>query len=352
MTSKARQEEREKEQDAANLAIFKAESLTNADQFPKRKIGPSLAETTADKKSFFDEASPQGTLSADWRCITDNISPLIKKSGVVVDLGGNAGRYAEFLALSRKDISKIYSIEPDKEKYDMAMAEIKRAGLEGRVILINKPVAEALKDIQSQNIKVDAVTSLYRTHMLSDEQNTADMAAVGALTKRTGASFLSIDLHRPKLHSTAELMAKVYPADTASPDFREGYVVGLESALRGDEMSKLLEGNMGKRNWNHSVMNVVGQLQLHVMTGRTAEKGPDPVYPKMSEEYIKVADDMKMGFRMSSLISGASSTTNTLASLAAQFGDAVEALATGRPTKTLTSSPTIKTHQQTNARDF
>lgn len=325
MTDKARLEERKSEQDNANLLIFKAETFASMDQFPKRQF-KEAHQNFKDKKAFFDEAGPQGTISADWRCVTDNVSPLVKSGGVVVDLGGSSGRYAEFLALSRKDISQIYAIEPDKEKFDLARAEIKRAGLEGKITLINKPIPEALKEIQAKNIKVDAVTSLYRTHLQTDAQNTADMAAVGSLVKTTGASFLSIDLHRPKLHSTAELMAKVYPADSATHEFRDGYVKGLESALRGSEMTALLEGNLGKQNWNHSVMNVIGQLQLHVMTGQNAlknGKGPDPKYPPMEQEYIAVANDMNMGFRMSNVIDGASTAANALTKLGQTFAMAV-----------------------------
>lgn len=340
---KERENERKSEQNAANIKIFKDETYAAKDQLPKRTL-TSNTETLADKKSFFNEAGPQGTISADWRCVTDKLSPLVKKDGVVVDLGGSAGRYPEFLALSRKDISQIYAIEPDKEKYDMARTEIKRAGLEGRITLINKPVAEALKELDAKKVNVDAVTSLYRTHIMSDTQNAADMAATGAITKRTGASFLSIDLHRPKLQNTAELMAKVYPADNASHEFRSGYVDGLKSALRGEEMKLLLEKNMGRSNWDHSVMNVIGQLQMHVMSGDNSRKGapaPNPTYPPMKQEYIDVANDMTMGLKASGAIENASSAVRSISDLATEFGRALDSVV-GDPPKTLTSGSTPK----------
>lgn len=306
---------RKSKQDSANLKIFIDESTSNIDQFPKRVNGKdNSVETSQDKKAFFHQAGTSETMSADWRVITNKLSPLVKQGGIVVDLGENSGRYAEFLAKSRPDIKTIYAIEPDKEKFALAQANIKQQGLEGRITLLNQPIAEALKDLAKQGVQPDAITSIYRTHLKSDRQNGIEIAAVGELTKKSGASFVSIDLHRPKLHSTAELMAEVYPAETANSHFRKGYVAGQENSLRADEAKALFEGSMGKKGWSHDVMNVVGQLQMHVMEGPKARSvnAPAPRYPPTAQEYIDVAESMELGFKMSSAIDVGAKITGNL----------------------------------------
>lgn len=296
--SQDRHKERKSEQDSANLSIAKWElNPSLADDFPVRKPQLQPAETQADKVSFFKEASPTGTLSADWRATTENVSPMVKKNGVVVDCGGSSGRYAEFLALSRPDL-KIISIEPDPVKFKMAQDEIKKAGLDGRVTLINKPVPEALEQISKSGQSVDMVTSLYRTHLQTDAQNNADFAAMAKLNRTNGASVMMLDLHRARRHETAEVMPKVFPDDGASQEFRDGYEAALKyGAYRGQELEAALRAKMGQKGWDDRVAGVVGQLQMHILSGRNAVKdgtAPNPNYPPTKAEYVQIASDMNL----------------------------------------------------------
>ncbi len=293
-----RLKERKSEQDKANLSIAKWELNPDLkDEFPSRQPKRQPRETEKDKADFFKEAGPSGTLSADWRATTENVSPMVKKGGVVVDCGGSSGRYAEFLALSRPDL-KIISIEPDPVKFKMAQEEIKKAGLESRVTLINKPVPEALDQISKSGQKVDMVTSLYRTHLQTDAENNADFAAMAKLNRQNGASVMTLDLHRARRHETAEAMPKVFPDDSASQEFRDGYEAALKyGAYRGQELEAALKGQMGQKNWDDRVAGVVGQLQIHILTGPNAAKdgaAPKPNYPPTSPEYIQVANDMNL----------------------------------------------------------
>lgn len=252
-------------------------------------------ETFADKKSFFDQSHPDGTLSADWRAVTTFASPLVPKGGTVVDLGGNCGQYGKFLALSRPDV-KVISIENDPDKFKMAQDEVRRLGLESRITLMRGPVPEALDKITNSGIKVDAATSIYRTNLQTDAQNAADMAALGRLNQKTGASILMHDLHRPQLKSTLATMIDVYPAPDATPEFRNGYREAMLGAYRDDEMRKMLKQHVGGKWQNMPAMPMApAQVQMHILPGNHVPASgttPEPNYPPTKAEYIKVADGM------------------------------------------------------------
>ncbi len=296
-----RHTERKIEQKAA-IPVLAAYEQFGSDAYLQRDQtgGGKHGQGYQAKKEFFDEAGPTGTISADWRAMTDNVSPMVKRGGTVVDLGGSSGRYAEFLAMSRSDL-KVICIEPDAERYKLAVEQIKKAGLADRVTLINKPVPDALNELARSGAKVDMMTSIYRTHLQTDAQNVADMKAMGNLARLSGASIITHDLHRPVNPKTVDLMANIYPGDSAGPDFREGYRAGMRSAYRGAEMETLLERHVGAVGWENRVARPLGQMQMHLMRGAAAPlegQAPNPVYPQMPKEYVEVADDMNMILRM------------------------------------------------------
>ena len=285
----------------AILPVLAKYEMERGDDFPKRDEhgGRAQGQSFQGKKDFFDEAGPSGTVSADWRMMTDNVSPMVKQGGTIVDVGGNSGRYAEFLAKSRPDL-KIIAIEPDPERFKLAQANLKKEGLEGRVTLINKPVPEALNELRKSGTKVDMMTSIYRTHLQTDAENARDMKAMGDLARSSGASVVTHDLHRPESAKTVKAMSDIYPADTASHEFREGYAAGMRSAYRGGEMEKMLKGNIPGQ-WEDRVARPLGQMQMHIMSGANAAKpgeAPNPNYPPTSQEYIDVAKDMNMILKM------------------------------------------------------
>lgn len=291
-----RHTERTIEQKAV-LPVLAAYEMAPGDDFPRRDQhgGKAQGQSYEGKKDFFDEAGPSGTVSADWRMMTDNVSPLVKNGGTIVDVGGNSGRYAEFLAKSRPDL-KIIAIEPDPERFRLAQENLRKEGLEGRVTLINKPVPEALDNLRKSGTRVDMVTSIYRTHLQTDAENRSDMKAMGELAKATGASIVTHDLHRPESAKTVKLMSDIYPADSATPEFREGYAAGMRSAYRGPEMEKMLRSNIPGQ-WEDRVARPLGQMQMHIMTGAAAARpgeAPNPNYPPTHQEYIDVAADMNM----------------------------------------------------------
>lgn len=297
-----RHEARKSEQLHANLKIASWErDPDKRDEYPKRHPERVGRETLKEKQDFHREARTDGTLSADYQCVTGNVSPMVKTGGVIVDLGGNSGRYAEFLAKSRPDVTVI-AIEPDPEKYKLAKNELEKIRRENpsaanRIKLMNKPVAEALGEIGQSGQRVDMITSIYRTHIQTDQQNTLDFNAVGHLAKSSGASIVTMDLHRAKRHETAEIMPKVFPADDASFEFRNGYEAALKyGAYRGAEMEGLLKATAGVKGWEHHVAGTVGQLQMHIKSGKNDAKGeaPDPQYPPTSKEYVEIGKDMNM----------------------------------------------------------
>ncbi|MDY0029136.1 MAG: hypothetical protein RBR86_04240 [Pseudobdellovibrionaceae bacterium] len=301
-----RQSERESEQLKANLSIASWERDPNKkDEYPSRQPDRVGRETLKEKQDFHKEARTDGTISADYRCVTMNVSPMVGKGGVVVDVGGNSGRYAEFLAKSRSDV-KVIAVEPDPEKFALAQKELEKMkqtdpSVANRIQLVNKPVAEALDALGKSGQRVDMITSLYRTHLHSDKENLADFDAIGKLAKSSGASVVTLDLHRARRHETANLMPKVFPADDASAEFREGYGQALKyGAYRGAEMEGLLNATVGIKGWEHHVAGTVGQLQMHIKPGKNDADGnaPDAKYPPTSPEYVKIAKDMNMIMRV------------------------------------------------------
>lgn len=271
-----------------------AASVAGIDQNKYRQ--PAIKpETLADKKSFFDQSHPDGTLSADWRAVTTFASPLVPKGGTVVDLGGNSGQYGKFLALSRPDV-KVISIESDPDKYKMAQDEIHRLHLEGRITLMRGPVPEALDKIAASGQKIDAVTSVYRTNIQTDAQNATDMAALGRFNQKTGASILMHDLHRPQLKSTLATMIEVYPAPDSTQEFRNGYRDAMMGAYRDDEMRRMLQQHVGGKWQDMPAMPMApAQVQMHILPGThvpPAGTTPEPNYPPTKAEYIKVAEGM------------------------------------------------------------
>lgn len=264
------------------------------DEFSRRV--PALApEPLAEKKSFFDQAQPDGTLGVDWRAAAHFALPLIPKGGTVVDLGGSAGQYAKFMALSRSDI-KVIAIEPDAEKFHLAKGELKRTGLGNRITLINRPVPAALDQLTADKKEIAAVTSIYRTSSQDDKTNIADMEALKKLNKTSGASVLFLDLHRPRLQSTIKTMTSIYPADDATDHFRKGFADGMKGAYRTSELSGMLKDFVGGQ-WQNMPAAPMGpvQIQLHIMSGTHVPAPgavPAPDYPPTKPEYMKLSDTL------------------------------------------------------------
>ncbi len=260
-----------------------------------RRVPARDPEPTAEKKNLFDQAQPDGTFGADWRAVAHFTLPLIPKGGTVVDLGGSAGQYAKFMALSRPDI-KVIAIEPDAEKFHLAQDELKRTGLGNRITLINGPVPPTLDRLVTDRKNIDAVTSIYRTSTQDDKTNIADMEALKRLNKATGASVLFLDLHRPRLQSTINTMTRIYPADDASAYFRKSFGDGMKGAYRTGELSGMLRDFVGGQ-WQNMPAAPMGpvQIQLHIMNGTQLPlpgSMPPPAYPPTKAEYVKLSDTL------------------------------------------------------------
>jgi FkbM family methyltransferase len=269
------------------------------DSFPQRD--PSAARNMQSPQDIIDfnkESGPNQTLSADWRAVTMSISPLVPQGGTVVDVGGNNGQYARFLALSRPDV-KIIAIESDPIRYQQAVENLKKDGLQDRVELRRGPLESALAKIEKDGTKVDAISSIYRTHLQSDKENRADMAAIGNLAEKTGASVLMHDLHRPKLEAAINIMTQIYPADEATQHFRDGYGASLKSSYRDGEMRQMLAETMGNHGdrWVHRPAALMGaaQVQMHILEGTNkpdSEATPNPTFPPTPNEYVKLGQTM------------------------------------------------------------
>lgn len=270
-------------------------SLMGRDNFPKRV--PARDEASLqEKKDFFDQAHPDGTLSADWRTVTHTAAQFVPKGGTVVDLGGSAGQYAKFLALSRNDV-KVIAIEPDPDKYRMAQEEIQRMGLGSRISMMKGPVPEALNKLSAAGAQVSAITSIYRTHLQTDAENIKDMQALRRLSENTGASVVFHDLHRPFLNSTATTMSSIFPADDATDKFRQGYADAMKGSYRDTEMRNLLSQHLGGQPRRDMPASPMGpsQMQQHVVVGHAAPKlrtAPLPQYPPTKDEYAEVASTL------------------------------------------------------------
>ena len=264
------------------------------DEF-SRRVPARDPEPLAEKKKFFDQAQPDGTLGVDWRAVAHFALPLIPKGGTVVDLGGSAGQYAKFMALSRPDI-KVIAIEPDAEKFHLAKDELKRTGLGNRIALINSPVPAALDQLAAEKREIAAVTSIYRTSLQDDQTNIADMEALKKLNKASGASVLFLDLHRPRLQSTINTMTSIYPDDNATPYFRKAFADGMKGAYRTSELRGMLKDFVGGQ-WQNMPAAPMGpvQTQLHIMNGTHVPAPgavPAPDYPPTKPEYVKLSDTL------------------------------------------------------------
>lgn len=269
------------------------------DSFQQRD--PNAARNMQSPQDIIDfnkESGPNQTLSADWRAVTLSLSPLVPQGGTVVDVGGNNGQYARFLALSRPDV-KIIAIESDPIRYQQAVENLKKDGLEDRVELRRGPLEAALAKLEKDGTKIDAISSIYRTHLQSDRENRADMAAIGNLAEKTGASVVMHDLHRPKLESAINIMTQIYPADEATQHFRDGYGASLKSSYRDGEMRQMLAETMGNHGdrWVHRPAALMGaaQVQMHILEGTNkpnSEATPNPIFPPTPNEYVKLGQSM------------------------------------------------------------
>ncbi len=294
--------ERQKEREAtimSNLPTLALDGL-QPDEFPKRHAEMSIAaaarETVAEKQSFVKEGAPDKTLSADWRAVSTFTLPLVPKGGTIVDLGGSGGQLARFMALSRNDVKAVV-IESDPVLYAEAVKNIKKEGLENRIEVRRGPVDQALDKLGQEGHKVDAITSIYRTHTQTDAQNIKDFAAMGRLAAKTGASLLTHDLHRPNAAKNIKTMTEIFPEDSAPKSFREGYANALKGSYRAGELEGLLEAHTGHDGWYHMPAAPMGaaQVQMHVKMGThvpAAGTVPDPVFPAGDPEYVKIGDGM------------------------------------------------------------
>lgn len=294
--------ERQKEREAtimSNLPTLAMDGMM-PDEFPKRHaeiaIATAARETAADKQSFVKQGAPDKTLSADWRAVSTFTLPLVPKGGTIVDLGGSGGQLARFMALSRPDVKAVV-IESDPVLYDEAVKTLKKEGLDKRIEVRRGPVDQALDKLGQEGHKVDAITSVYRTHVQSDAQNIKDFEAMGRLAAQTGASLLTHDLHRPNVAKNIKTMTEIFPEDSAPKSFRDGYGNALKGAYRAGEMEGLLEAHTGHDGWYHMPAAPMGaaQVQMHVKMGThipAAGTVPDPVFPASDPEYVKIGDGM------------------------------------------------------------
>lgn len=269
------------------------------DSFQQRD--PNAARNMQSKQDIIDfnnQSGPNQTLSADWRAVTLAVSPLVPQGGTVVDVGGNNGQYARFLALSRPDV-KIIAIESDPIRYQQAVENLKKDGLQDRVELRRGPLEAALAKLEKDGTKIDAISSIYRTHLQSDKENRADMAAIGTLAEKTGASVVMHDLHRPKMEVAINLMTNIYPADDATQHFRDGYGASMKSSYRDGELRQMLAETMGNHGdrWVHRPAAFMGaaQVQMHILEG-TNKPGPyaspKPQFPPTTAEYASLGEKM------------------------------------------------------------
>lgn len=301
MQSDAERKRRQEIIDNAIPTIIKNETFTGGkDDYPTRNIDHALRlSTRQDALDFNRQTNPDATLSADWRAVTTQMSPLIPSGGTVVDCGGNNGQYARFLALSRPDI-KIIAIETDPARYELALENLKKDGLLGRVELRRGPLEEALNKIERDGTKVAAVSSIYRTHTQTDIENKSDFEAIAKLSEKTGASAVIHELHRPQLKETVNTMSSIFPAANSSPRFKEGFAAGLEGAYRKEELQKHIDNAFGdlegaKLRFRPAKPMAPAQVQMYVIEGRNSpdpKSTPAPKFPPTDPEYAHVGTMM------------------------------------------------------------
>ncbi len=249
-------------------------------------------------------AASDATLGADFGAIMTKFGGTIPAGGTLVDTGQNAGRFAEYAALSRRDIN-VVCIEEDPALYAKAQENLQNLAktdpeAAARITLLPGPLAERLDELAANGHKADTITSIYQTHLKTDAQNQRDLAAMGNLAKASGASIVTMDLNRPYSEQTIQTIGDAYPGENASASFHEGYKAGLRGAYRVDEMEQVLAKDCPGQ-WQTFAPMPMGpaQYQAHFLPGNhIPPQGATPplTLPATNEEFTWVREQMLGGF--------------------------------------------------------
>lgn len=242
------------------------------DQLPHR--APPIPPSKKLDQILYNYAGPQSALAVDWQEITDLVSPLVRKGGIVLEMGGHSGQYAAFLARARPDL-QVYAIEQNPDKFALAQSN----PLPSNMTLLKSSPEETLKMLHEQGKPPNALVSAYPSSSRTNAEM-INMLTTFATAQNQGASLVLFDINRPNQQNTVETMARVYPAPDSDPAFNDYYAKALRSSFRRPELEALM-CQAGIQRGQTITLSPLGQFNIFVAKGENIPRQtPPPIYPE------------------------------------------------------------------------
>ncbi|HEY7981731.1 MAG TPA: O-methyltransferase [Candidatus Eremiobacteraceae bacterium] len=148
---------------------------------PETGSGPDLAERDIEYLAASHPSPPPVIVDLEEHCKRDNI-PLMDRAGVrllaalvsaaradtILELGTAYGYSAIWMALAQSPAGRIWTIDPDIERTSIAKSYFERAGVGGRIEVINRPALEAIAALQHPTydlVFIDALKAEYAGYL-------------------------------------------------------------------------------------------------------------------------------------------------------------------------------------------
>jgi caffeoyl-CoA O-methyltransferase len=86
----------------------------------------------------------------------------------ILEIGTGYGYSTLWMALAQPPMGKIWTIDPDSQRTDVALSYFRRAGEDDNISIFNQPALELLENFQQRNLDIvfiDAERHLYRAYL-------------------------------------------------------------------------------------------------------------------------------------------------------------------------------------------
>jgi caffeoyl-CoA O-methyltransferase len=148
---------------------------------PESDSGPSPAERDLEYLAGSHPSPPPVIVELEEHCKRDEI-PLMDRAGVrllatlvaavradaILELGTAYGYSAIWMALAQSSSGRIRTIDPDVARTTIAKSYFERAGVGGRIEVINRPALDAIADMAHPTydlVFIDAVKAEYAAYL-------------------------------------------------------------------------------------------------------------------------------------------------------------------------------------------